>query len=72
MKQLVTCPETGHLEEIEYFTDPLSGRITGVVKCSRFGPNNYAPCPQTCAKRLNKSALAHLTCKGNLKSNQDR
>jgi hypothetical protein len=53
MKRKVTCPETGHLEEIEVTEDPVDGHILGVVGCSRFRPADDLDCAQTCAHRLN-------------------
>ena len=46
---LVTCPETAHLEAIEYEDDP-AGML--IVSCSRFGPT--LDCPRTCAARLDR------------------
>jgi ribosomal protein S4 len=53
MKQKVTCPETGHLEEIDVTQDPVDGHIVGVHRCSRW-PDGRTDCAQTCAHRLNQ------------------
>ena len=53
MRKKVTCPETGHLEEIEVTNDPIDGHIVGVDDCTRWC-REYLDCPQTCAHRLNK------------------
>jgi hypothetical protein len=45
----VTCPESAHLEEIEYELDPLGMLIRG---CSAFAPGCPVTCARTCAKRL--------------------
>lgn len=47
---LVTCPETAHLEKIEYFLSPL-GML--VKSCTRF-PGCMMDCPRTCAARLDR------------------
>ena len=46
----VTCPETAHLEKIEFFHSPL-GRL--IRACSRF-PGCMMDCPRTCAARLDR------------------
>jgi len=46
----VTCPETAHLEAIEYEDDPIGMLI---IACSRYYPANVA-CPRTCAARLDR------------------
>lgn len=53
MKRLVTCPETGHLEEIEYEVDPVDGHILGAHGCSRHQRNGDVRCGQICVVRLN-------------------
>ena len=51
--QLVTCPETAHLEMIEY-DDPPLGLL--IVECSRFCASRGLACPRTCAARLDRRA----------------
>ena len=51
--QLVTCPESAHLELIELEQDPL-GLL--VQACSRFRPPHCLHCPRTCAARLDRRA----------------
>ncbi|MCA9680502.1 MAG: hypothetical protein H6709_07350 [Kofleriaceae bacterium] len=51
--QLITCPETAHLELIEYEQVPL-GRL--VQACSRFRPPHCVRCPRTCTARLDRRA----------------
>ncbi len=51
--RLLTCPETAHLELVEYFDDPLGTLIAG---CSRFRPPCALACPRTCAARLDRGA----------------
>jgi len=46
---LVTCPESGHLEEIEFDCHRL-GMLT--TRCSRF--SGEVTCPRTCAARLDR------------------
>jgi hypothetical protein len=48
--KLVTCPETGHLEEIEYYVHPFARLI---VRCSRY-PGCRLDCPRTCTARLDR------------------
>jgi menaquinone-dependent protoporphyrinogen IX oxidase len=52
-RKSVTCPESGHLEEVELDRTPL-GLV--VVGCSRFGGG--IECARECAHRLDKRALA--------------
>lgn len=52
---LVTCPESAHLEEIEYEDDPLGMLI---VRCSAFPPGCPMKCARTCAARLDRRRLA--------------
>jgi len=51
MYRLVTCPETAHLELIEYEETPV-GKV--IVACSRFRPVCAIDCPRTCAARLDR------------------
>jgi len=60
MRQKITCPETAHLEEIEYCEDPVTGKILGVTKCTRFHPEDSVDCDGLCAKRLNDRMLAEI------------
>jgi hypothetical protein len=46
----VTCPETAHLEKIEFLHSPV-GRL--IRACSRF-PGCRMDCPRTCAARLDR------------------
>lgn len=48
---LVTCPETAHLERIEYEDHPLGMLI---LACSRFEPGCAMRCQRTCAARLDR------------------
>ena len=50
-RKLVTCPETAHLEQIEYDDHPLGMLI---VRCSRYGAKCPLECPRTCAARLDR------------------
>ena len=54
MFRLLTCPETAHLEMIEYDDTPF-GML--VVACSRFRPPCAVNCPRTCAARLDRRDL---------------
>jgi hypothetical protein len=47
----VTCPETAHLEEIEYEEDP-SGML--ITSCTRFSPPCAVRCARVCAARLDR------------------
>ncbi len=49
--RLVTCPESAHLELIEYAETPCGMLILG---CSSFRPPCDASCPRTCAARLDQ------------------
>jgi hypothetical protein len=49
MYKLVTCPETAHLELIDYEDHPL-GML--VQACSQFRPACAMTCTRTCAARL--------------------
>jgi hypothetical protein len=53
MKHKVTCPESGHLEEIEVTQDPVDGHIVGIVRCSRWS-DELTDCSRTCIHRLNR------------------
>jgi hypothetical protein len=50
-RMLVTCPETAHLEEIEFERTPC-GLVIGA--CSRFAPRDAMACPRECAARLDR------------------
>ena len=50
--QLVTCPETAHLELVELEHDKSCGTI--VLGCSRFRPPWAVVCPRTCAARFDR------------------
>ncbi len=49
----ITCPETGHLEEVDLERTP-SGLV--VVGCSRFEPRCAPSCPRECARRMDRRA----------------
>ncbi|MBV8762923.1 MAG: hypothetical protein JO257_36900 [Deltaproteobacteria bacterium] len=49
-RKRITCPETGHLEEVELERTPLGLLVTG---CSRFGAGPVA-CPRECARRMDR------------------
>ncbi len=51
---VLTCPETAHLEMIEYEEDAL-GML--VEACSRFRPPQCVQCPRSCAARLDRRDL---------------
>lgn len=51
MYRLITCPETAHLELIEYEETPM-GLV--IAACSRFRPACQPSCPRTCAARLDR------------------
>lgn len=53
MYRLVTCPETAHLELIDYEDTPLGMLIR---ECSRFRPACAITCTRTCAARLDQAA----------------
>jgi len=55
MYRLVTCPETAHLELIEYDETPLGMLIR---ECSRFRPACAVTCGRTCAARLDQATRA--------------
>jgi len=54
--KLVTCPETAHLEEIDYIDTPLGMLIEA---CSRFRPACAVTCERTCAARLDRRHRDH-------------
>lgn len=57
--RLITCPESAHLELIEYGEHPCGMLIEA---CSRFRPAGAVHCPRTCAARLDRRAReAQLT-----------
>ena len=47
----VTCPETAHLERIEYDIHSFGTLVTA---CTRFDPPCSVNCPRTCAARLDR------------------
>jgi hypothetical protein len=49
--RLVTCPDTAHLELIEFDESPCGMLILG---CSTFRPPCEIDCPRTCAARLDQ------------------
>lgn len=53
MYRLVTCPESAHLELIEYDETPVGMVIRA---CSRFRPPHEVTCARTCAARLDQAA----------------
>jgi CBS domain-containing protein len=53
-RRKVTCPNSGTLEEIEYFEKPSDGSILGVVSCTAFRPATAVACDLLCADRLNR------------------
>ena len=53
MKMKVTCPESAHLEEIEFERDPIDGHILGATRCTAFGDQSPT-CNCLCIKRLNQ------------------
>jgi hypothetical protein len=54
MYRLITCPESAHLELIEYDQTPC-GLV--IAACSRFRPACAVDCPRTCATRLDRRDL---------------
>lgn len=48
---LLTCPESAHLEKIDYDEHPLGMLVRG---CSRFSPPCAVDCPRTCAARIDQ------------------
>lgn len=51
IRKLITCPESAHLEEIEYEQHPLGLLIIG---CSQFSPSCAVTCARECAARLDR------------------
>jgi len=51
--RFITCPETAHLEMIEYEDTPLGMLIHA---CSQYRPACDVSCPRTCAARLDRRA----------------
>ncbi len=51
--KLLTCPETAHLELVEYQPHPFGMLIDA---CSRFGAPCDVTCARTCAARLDQRA----------------
>lgn len=49
-RKRITCPESGHLEEIELERTPLGLLVTG---CSRYGERPIG-CPRECARRMDR------------------
>ena len=49
-RKRLTCPETGHLEEVELERTPLGLVVLG---CSRF-PDRALGCPRECARRMDR------------------
>ncbi|MCG8425642.1 MAG: hypothetical protein MJE77_47790 [Proteobacteria bacterium] len=69
MRKPITCPESAHLEEIEFCEDPLSGRILGVKSCTVFSPPESVDCEIVCAALLNRrleTELARTTQTGQI------
>jgi hypothetical protein len=54
MYRLITCPETAHLEMIEYDDTPFGCVISA---CTRFRPACAVECPRTCAARMDRRDL---------------
>jgi hypothetical protein len=50
-RKLITCPETAHLEEIDYERTSLGLVIVG---CSRFQPRCAVECECECARRMDR------------------
>lgn len=48
---LVTCPESAHLEEIEFEDHPDGMEI---IACTRFSPRTAVTCGRLCASRLER------------------
>ncbi len=49
--RLITCPESAHLERIEYETSPFGMLIR---TCSGYLGGCEGTCPRTCAARLDR------------------
>ena len=54
---LVTCPETAHLEQIEYDDHPLGMLLHS---CTRFEPACRVRCERTCAALLDRKHRAQV------------
>jgi hypothetical protein len=54
--RLVTCPESAHLELIEFAETPC-GRL--ILACSSFRPPCAVNCPRSCAARLDRRDGIH-------------
>ena len=52
-RKLVTCPETAHLEQLDFDLHPLGILIH---TCSRFAPSCQVTCARTCAARMDRRA----------------
>jgi hypothetical protein len=50
-RKLITCPDTGHLEEVELDHTPAGLVVAG---CTRFQPRCAIDCPRECARRLDR------------------
>lgn len=55
--KLITCPESAHLEQIEYEDHPLGMLI---IACTRFNPSCEVTCARLCAARLDRKRRAEL------------
>jgi CBS domain-containing protein len=53
-RRKITCPNSGTLQEIEYFERPSDGTILGVASCTAFQPRNAIDCDLLCADRFNQ------------------
>lgn len=60
MRQIITCPETAHLESLEYYEDPTTGKILGITGCTRFSSCHEVTCNCLCAKRINERLVADV------------
>lgn len=61
-RKRITCPETAHLELIDYEPTPLGALIVG---CSRFLPRGSVSCSRECAVRLDhRDHREHRACSG--------
>jgi hypothetical protein len=52
-RKLVTCPETAHLEQIEYESSPCGMLI---ASCTRFDPPGEVNCARECAARFDRKS----------------
>lgn len=55
---LVTCPESGHLESLEYEDHPLGMLIES---CTRFSPACAITCDRICAARIDRRRRSAAT-----------